>query len=109
LVERNQDSHWGIRKRVFKEIEESGEYIDSIQDGTMTFDDFVSKESANGAWGGEQTLAAAARVLNKKIIMLSLASSKPYFREYGSAPVDPGDPGLVFLGDHYELLFSKRR
>ncbi|KAA1085471.1 hypothetical protein PGT21_008417 [Puccinia graminis f. sp. tritici] len=109
LVKRNQDSHWNIRERVFKEIQESGEYIDSIQDGTMTFDDFVSKDSANGAWGGEHTLAAAARVLNKKIIMLSLASTRPYFRAYGSAPVDPEDPGLVFLGDHYELLFSKPR
>jgi hypothetical protein len=110
LVNGNDRSHRDIRKRVTKKIEESvHEYIDSIQDGTITFDDFVSKGKANGEWGGEHALSAAAKVLNKKIILLSLASKEPVFLAYGSAPVDPEAPGLIFLNEHYELLFRKPR
>ncbi|KAA1068070.1 hypothetical protein PGTUg99_009269 [Puccinia graminis f. sp. tritici] len=64
-------------------------------------------QKTNGEWGGEHALAAAAKVLNKKIILLSLASKDPVFLAYGSAPVDPEAPGLIFLNEHYELLFRK--
>ncbi|OAV94306.1 hypothetical protein PTTG_08350 [Puccinia triticina 1-1 BBBD Race 1] len=64
-------------------------------------------QAKDGVWGDEQTLAAAAEVYKKRIILLSLASpNKPYFVEYGKAySVDPKRPGLIFWNNHYELLF----
>ncbi|KNZ43668.1 hypothetical protein VP01_99g7 [Puccinia sorghi] len=105
LLYGDQSLHEAVRRLIVGEINDnSHRYDESLSESGHTF---AARQSANGEWGVEQTLAAAARVFGKKIIVLSLASDRPFFLAYGSRDVDSNAPGLLFENNHYELLYRK--
>ncbi|KNZ45878.1 hypothetical protein VP01_772g5 [Puccinia sorghi] len=77
----DQQYHDYVRRYVTRELARN----DHLYAGSSETDhtSFMYRQRDSGEWGVEQTLAAAAQVYQKKIIVLSLASD-PFFVAYGS-------------------------
>lgn len=63
------EGHWDMRCKICDFIEEEREDFEPFMEDDEDFDDYLERMRADGEWGGNQELCAAARLYNALIVV----------------------------------------
>jgi OTU domain-containing protein 3 len=95
--------HRDLRQRIIDYVETNRDDFEPFMEDDEPFDDYVDRMREDGEWGGNQELCAAARLLNRQIIIHQFQAPRMELSPFTTEP--EGTLHVCYRGEnHYDSV-----